>query len=169
MEPKASRTLLKSILLLVILIGSIISVSSGFIGSYTIASLGVVSYPPEIFVTVDFSRMIAINNLSLGYNLDYEWKIWLENDKYWQLSENANFKLIRFFDSDIDGVSKTTLMPCLYCMHACNAIRTPMMSIPVFLYFNSISYNLPLYHRFARRSFPLNHHSCPSDFYHCPP
>jgi hypothetical protein len=44
LRPTTSWTLLKSILTLVILIGSVISVSSGFKGFHTITSLGTVSY-----------------------------------------------------------------------------------------------------------------------------
>jgi len=111
LEPKHSLRLLKNVLLLVILSGSIISTSLGLKGSHTIASLGVVSYPPDVFVTVDFSKVIGINNLSLGFMLDWEWKTWIDRSTLRQLAKDANFKLIRFFD-----FRSTTpkLMPCNY-------------------------------------------------------
>jgi hypothetical protein len=106
LEPKTSQKLLSSIPLLLVLIGSIVSASLGFKGSHTLASFGRVSYPPEIFVTVDFSKVVAVNNLSLGVMLDWEWKSWLNSPALREKAAAVNFKLIRLFDFRVK--------PCVY-------------------------------------------------------
>lgn len=97
-EPKISLNLLASILLLAVFIGSVISDSSIFRDSHIITSLGMVSYPSEIFIAVDSSKVIAVNNLSLGLMLDNEWKDWSDNSVHRELARNASFKLVRVFD-----------------------------------------------------------------------
>lgn len=95
----------------VVLIGSIILGGKSFRGSYTVPSLGMVDYPLQIYVTVDSSDVIAVNNLSLGFMLDWEWKTWLDRSALRQLAQNANFRLIRFFDF---RPTTPNLMPCTY-------------------------------------------------------
>ena len=53
---------------------------------------------PQIDITVDSSTIIGVNNLSLGFMLDHEWKNWRDSSVLRELARNAGFKLVRFFD-----------------------------------------------------------------------
>jgi hypothetical protein len=66
--------------------------------------------PAQFQVTVDSSKVIGINNLSLGLQIDGEWKDWLDSSTRKQLTKDANFKLVRVFDF---RNTNPRLMPCL--------------------------------------------------------
>jgi beta-xylosidase len=72
--------------------------SSGFALNYSksILSTGTISYWPSIDVSVNSSRIIGINNFSLGFELAYEWKVWRDSAALRQLAEDAQSKLVRF-------------------------------------------------------------------------
>jgi hypothetical protein len=63
-------------------------------------------------VTVDVSKVIGVNNLSLGFQLDWErWKTFLDRPVQWQLAQDAGFRLVRVFDF---RPTNPRLMPCTY-------------------------------------------------------
>jgi hypothetical protein len=71
-----------------------------------------INYWPIIYVTVDRSKIIGVNNLSLGFQLDWErWKKFLDSPIQQQLAINASFKLIRVYDF---RPTDPRLMPCIY-------------------------------------------------------
>jgi len=90
---------------------SVVSVSSSLQPSSIISSAGTISYWPRVDITVNVSKVIGVNNLSLGFMLDFEWKSWLDRSVLRELAQNASFKLVRVFD-----FRKTTprLAPCVY-------------------------------------------------------
>jgi len=91
--------------LLIILAFSLVSVSSGLQSYSAISSTGMVSYWPQVFVNVNLSDVIGSNNLSLGFMLSYEWKIWRDSAVRRQLAEDAGFKMVRIFDFLINPCS----------------------------------------------------------------
>jgi len=92
--------------LFMILVISMVSITSSSQTYNTILSTGSISYWPRVDVNVNISSVIGNNNLSLGFMLSYEWKIWSERAVLRQLTEDANFKMIRIFDFRIN--------PCIY-------------------------------------------------------
>ena len=74
-----NRSVARVVFLFVILVGSVVSVSFGLPSSNVISSTGLVHYFPRVDVTVNPSKVISVNNLSLGFMLDWEWKGWLVN------------------------------------------------------------------------------------------
>lgn len=86
----------------------IISISTGSNNLHAIASSGLIVYS-GIFLTVNSSKVITLNQLSLGFQLDFEWKDWLSSSARRELSGSINPKLIRIFDWR-DQSSK----PCIY-------------------------------------------------------
>jgi len=60
---------------------------------------------------MNISRVIGINNLSLGVQLDWEWKAWFDSPTRRELARNASFRIIRFFDF---RPTTPRLMPCTY-------------------------------------------------------
>lgn len=66
--------------------------------SKTISSLGSITPWPRVDITVNTNIMIGVNNLSLGFMLDHEWKSWRDSLARIELARNASFKLVRFFD-----------------------------------------------------------------------
>jgi hypothetical protein len=76
----------------------------------TIQSAGSIMYWPRVDVTVNTNKTIGLNNLSLGFMLDYEWKIWRDRPVLRELAQNANYKLVRIFDFR----KSPSLVPCTY-------------------------------------------------------
>jgi len=84
----------------------------GLQSSYqNISSYGEVSYLPEIIVTVDFSKVIGVNNLSTGFQISYGSGDFMRNSQMRQLAEDANFKLVRFTDW-LASQWIPSMMPC---------------------------------------------------------
>lgn len=86
-----SGSLISAILLLLILFASMINVCTDFQSS-------TINYWPRVDVTIDVNKVMGINNLSLGFMLDFEWKSWCDSSVRRGLAQDANFKLIRVFD-----------------------------------------------------------------------
>jgi len=98
--------------LLIILAVSAVSVSFGLQSSSAISSTGVISYWPRVDVTVNVSKVIGINNLSLGFQLDWNrWKTFIDRPVQRQLAQDAGFGLVRVFDF---RPTNPRLMPCTY-------------------------------------------------------
>jgi len=53
---------------------------------------------PRVDITIDSNSIIGTNNFSTGFMIDFEWKKWSDSPTLRQLTEDANFKLIRIFD-----------------------------------------------------------------------
>jgi hypothetical protein len=71
-----------------------------------------ISYWPRVEVTVNVNKVIGVNNLSLGFQLD--WGSWIGFINYpvrRQLAQDAGFKLVRVFDF---RQTNPRLMPCIY-------------------------------------------------------
>jgi len=97
---------------MIILVFSTISLGFGLQSSKGISAYGTISYWPRVDVTVNAKKIIGINNLSLGFQLDFEWKRWRDNAVRRQLAADAGFKLVRIFDwRSQSGASPD---PCLY-------------------------------------------------------
>jgi len=100
-----SQDTIQIALLVTILIASIIPVSVIYSqASNTISSVGYIA--PTIDISVNSSKVICINNLSLGFMLHGEWKSWRDSSIRRGLARDANFKLIRFFSHRVE--------PCTY-------------------------------------------------------
>jgi hypothetical protein len=98
--------------LLVILAFSVVSVSFGLQSSSAISSSGMISYWPRVDITVNASKVIGVNTLSLGFQLDwYHWKTFIDRPVQRQLAQEAGFGLIRVFDF---RPTNPRLMPCTY-------------------------------------------------------
>ena len=62
----------------------------------------------QIEITVDSSKVIGVNNFSVGFQLDGpDIRIWRDRSALRQLAEEANFKLVRFFEHRLGK-------PCTY-------------------------------------------------------
>jgi hypothetical protein len=83
-KPKVQTALLLSIL-----IGSVVLV-------------GCANGASQIEVTVDSGTVIKVNELSLGFDLSSEWRIWRDSSGERNLARDAGFKLIRFVTSDVE-------------------------------------------------------------------
>jgi len=66
---------------------------------------------PSIDVKVDVSDVVGINSLSLGFQIDLEWKAWTTSPLRKELAKNASFELVRFFDF---RPTVPRLAPCTY-------------------------------------------------------
>ena len=98
--------------LLIILAFSATSISFGFQSSSAISSSGMISYWPRVDITVNISKVIGVNNLSLGFQLDwYHWKTFIDRPVQRQLAQDAGFGLVRVFDF---RPTNPRLMPCTY-------------------------------------------------------
>ena len=98
--------------LLIILAFSATSVSFGFQRSSTISSSGMISYWPRVDVTINVSKIIGVNNLTLGFQLDWDrWKTFLDRSVQQQLAMDAGFGLVRVVDF---RPTNPRLMPCTY-------------------------------------------------------
>jgi len=80
---------------------SVVSASSG-LQSYNISATGMITYWPRIDVTVDANKVISINNLSLGFMLDFTEKTWRDTPALRQLAVDANFKIVRLHSIRIE-------------------------------------------------------------------
>jgi len=106
MKLDISGNVILNTFLLLILFGSIIPASTGRQSSVSMLSTGSIPYGSQIDVTVNFTKVIGVNNLSLGFMLDWEWKSWRDSSIRRELAQDANFKLIRLFSHRIE--------PCAY-------------------------------------------------------
>jgi hypothetical protein len=98
--------------LLVVLAVSTVSVSFGLQSSSTISSAGMINYWPRVDITVNVSKVIGVNNLSLGFQLDWHrWKTFIDSPVQRQLAQDAGFRLVRVFDF---RPTNPRLMPCTY-------------------------------------------------------
>jgi len=88
--------------LLIILAFSVVSVSFGLQSSSAISSTGVISYWPRVDITVNLSKVMGINNLSLGFMLDFEWKTWRDRSVMRHLASDANFRIVRLHSIRIE-------------------------------------------------------------------
>jgi len=106
------KKLIGSILLMITLAFSAVSGSFGLQSSSAISAAGIISYWPRVNVTVNINNLIGVNNLSLGFMLDWQWKGFCDYAIRRQLAQDANFKLIRLFDWRYQpGASPD---PCIY-------------------------------------------------------
>jgi hypothetical protein len=106
----SNEALLAMVLLTFILVASVIS-ESREMNPDTFPEFQGISPGSEISLTIDPNEVIGINNLSLGFMLNNDIKDWLKDPVLRQLAQNANFRLIRFFDF---APSTPRLMPCTY-------------------------------------------------------
>lgn len=87
------------ILMLVILTVSIASAGFGLSSNgRSIQTTGLIVSTPTMKATVNPSRQIGTNTLSLGFMLDHDWKWWRDTLALRELAHDANFKLVRLFD-----------------------------------------------------------------------
>jgi hypothetical protein len=93
---KIAFTISASILVSLLLVWPSISASLPS-ASKTMTFEGVMSYV-WTNVTIDTSKTLGQNELSLGFMLDPDWSWWLGNSNRRELARNASFKLIRLFD-----------------------------------------------------------------------
>lgn len=89
-----------------ILLSSLVAVSPASQSFRTIFSSGSIIYWPRVIITVDPSKVIAVNNFSLGFQTAHYWKNWRDSSALRGLAQDAGFKLIREFD--------ILLKPCIY-------------------------------------------------------
>jgi hypothetical protein len=73
-----------------------LDILSGFLNNI----LGTSGTTPSVIISVDSSKSIGSNNLSLGFFLDYpqEWKAFRDRPAQQQLAKDANFKIIHIND-----------------------------------------------------------------------
>jgi hypothetical protein len=68
-------------------------------GSTSMSTIGFISYAPLTTINVNQQKAIATNNLSLGFQLDgHDIRQWLNQPALQNLSKNAGFRLVRFFE-----------------------------------------------------------------------
>lgn len=79
-------------------------------------SSGTINYWPGVDVQINANKLIGINNLSLGFQLDWErWKGFVDNRGKQQMAKDAGFKLIRSFDfRETASYGYPNLKPCTY-------------------------------------------------------
>jgi len=68
----------------------------------SVSTSGIVNYWPQVDVSVNPSRVLGINNLSLGHMLEFDWSSWRDNAGLRQLTQNAGFRLIRIFSHRVE-------------------------------------------------------------------
>jgi len=99
-------------LLIIILFGTAEYVWPNMEVSITLPASGSIIDSPRIDITVNVNKIVGVNNLSLGFQLDWHrWKTFLDRPAQQQLAQNASFKIIRVFDF---RPTNPRLMPCTY-------------------------------------------------------
>lgn len=111
MKQNTSANIVLCSLSIILLFGSIASSYESLQSSVSLSSNGSINTWPTIEVFINASQVIGINNLSLGLQLDWKWKAWLDSPTLRELTRNASFRLIRFFDF---RPNIPRLMPCIY-------------------------------------------------------
>jgi len=91
-----SRGFLLCISLFTLIGGSLIS-SSMSLRVSQIPSYGKVTYPILVYVSVDFSKVIATNNLSLGTQIAHEWSNLVKYPELQNKLVACKFTIVRFF------------------------------------------------------------------------
>jgi len=113
-----SRKSIRLVFLLAILVISMVSVGLSTQYSYpaTFAAHGSISYWPIVNVVINTSKVVGLNNLSLGFQLDWHhWVIFKDRPTQRQLARDVGFKLIRVFDfRKTSRYGYPNLMPCTY-------------------------------------------------------
>jgi len=105
---KALKKAAGFVIILVFLNSLAVSVSLGSTFSKNITTTGLITYSQGLWVAVNPSQIIGINNYSMGFQLDGpDIKIWRDNSAFRELAKNANFKLVRFFEHRMGK-------PCIY-------------------------------------------------------
>ena len=102
-------------LLFTILVVSMVSIGhSSQSSNIKLSATGSISYWPSVDIVINISKVIGVNNLSLGFQCDWErWHHLIDRPIMQNLASEANFKLVRIFD-----FRKTSqwgfpdLMPC---------------------------------------------------------
>jgi hypothetical protein len=80
--------------------------------SISLSGTGSISYWPKMFITTSANKIVGSNNLSLGFQLDWDrWKSFVQSPAARSLAENVGFKLVRVFDF---RPTVPRLMPCTY-------------------------------------------------------
>jgi len=97
--------------LLFVVLGSATISNATSEGIISVLSVGSVVYWPRVDVSVNVSRAVGSNYLSLGTEIDYEWKQWIDSPVQRELVSSASFKLVRFFDFKN---TSPLLKPCTY-------------------------------------------------------
>lgn len=87
-----------STFLLLILFGSMISEGASPRFSISVLSTGSINYWPQVDIDLNYRKVIGVNNLSLGFMIDHEWKSWRDNSASRELARNAGFRIVRFCD-----------------------------------------------------------------------
>jgi len=109
----------QSALLFTIVVISIVSASFGsqFPGAIIrTRTTGLINYWPHVDVAINANQVIGVNNLSLGFMLDWHrWVPFIDRPAQRQLAYDANFKLVRVFDfRKISPYGYSDLMPCTH-------------------------------------------------------
>lgn len=103
-------------LLAILLFAGVASASPSLQNTRVILSRGLVSYPsqgsgsypPQVNVTVNPSRILTVNNLILGFQLDgNDISPWRTSSALREKAQDANFRLVRFFEHRLGK-------PCTY-------------------------------------------------------
>jgi len=76
--------------------GSLIASNMSFQGAQ-ISSYGEINYPTLVDVGVDFSKVIAVNNLSLGVQIEHEWPNLVKYSELQNKFVASKFEIVRFF------------------------------------------------------------------------
>jgi len=95
--------------LVLILLVFVPCVETALQSNVAVSSIGRIE--PSVNVALNTSKVIGVNNLSLGFMIDSELKKWLDSSVQRGLARDANFKLIRFFDF---RQTNLPLMPVTY-------------------------------------------------------
>jgi len=97
------RIRLQALTIILIFCFSIITfVRASLQAERTIVSTGSMNYWPFVNVTVNADNLIGINNLSLGFMLDFEWKTWRDRSVMRQMAFDANFRIVRLHSIRIE-------------------------------------------------------------------
>jgi len=64
---------------------------------------------PEIELTINPSKQVMVNDLSVAVKLDHEWKVWRDSVALRNLAEDAGFKIVNCYTSKDDSPD-----PCIY-------------------------------------------------------
>jgi len=106
------RKTLAIFVLAIILAGPTIASGSELQASKSITSTGSINYWPSVSVTVDTSEIIGTNNLSVGFQLDWDrWISFIQSPTARSLAQDVGFNLVRVFDF---RPTYMRLMPCTY-------------------------------------------------------
>ena len=101
-----------AIFLVAVTVISSISISFGLQSSNVISASGMINYWIRVDIAVNVSKVIGVNNLTLGFQLDWgRWKTFLDRPVQWRLAQDAGFRLVRVFDF---RSTNPRLMPCTY-------------------------------------------------------